>query len=243
MSCTPLQLHLFEIKCRTWSFLISTFISFMVTFIYAHDLQFLFLLSILSSHSLPSFQLIYTSPSETFFSTISLSLFFTLFFSLHFFLFHLYSFLSQACTLSEKRKLRSFFLTSFLLWYFSLFSSFLFIIPKAFFFFTQFEQSSTLLHITMMAKLSEFQSFFLQTSLFLAFFSQFPIILYFLIKQNILSLSFLFQSRKMFTLLAFLLGAIFTPPDVFSQILLASFLILVYEATLFHTLFWKPYVL
>lgn len=55
------------------------------------------------------------------------------------------------------------------------------------------------------------------------------IILYFLIRQKVFSMEQLTSKRKYVILGAFILGAIFTPPDVFTQILFASFLIAIYE--------------
>ena len=68
--------------------------------------------------------------------------------------------------------------------------------------------------------------------LIIGFVFQLPILFFMLIKNRILTVEFMQASRKWYIVLSFILGAILTPPDVFSQIVVSLFFIVVFEISL-----------
>ena len=62
---------------------------------------------------------------------------------------------------------------------------------------------------------------------------EFPVLMYFLAKVGVVTPEFLVQNRKYAVLAAFVISAILTPPDVFSQVLLALPLFLLFEVSIF----------
>jgi sec-independent protein translocase protein TatC len=60
-----------------------------------------------------------------------------------------------------------------------------------------------------------------------------PVLMYFLAKVGVVTPEFLIKNRKYAVLVAFILSAILTPPDVFSQVLLAVPLFLLFEVSIF----------
>lgn len=70
-----------------------------------------------------------------------------------------------------------------------------------------------------------------------AVFCEITLGLLFLVHFGRISEQFLRKKRKIFIVLAFVLGAILTPPDVFTQILLAVPLIFLYEFAIFYAKF------
>ena len=62
---------------------------------------------------------------------------------------------------------------------------------------------------------------------------EFPVLMYFLAKIGVVTPEFLVKNRKYAILLAFIISAVLTPPDVFSQILLAVPLFLLFEMSIF----------
>jgi len=62
---------------------------------------------------------------------------------------------------------------------------------------------------------------------------QLPIMSYFLSKMGILTPTFMRKYRRHAIVVIFILGALFTPPDPFTQIMLAIPLILLYEISIF----------
>jgi sec-independent protein translocase protein TatC len=61
---------------------------------------------------------------------------------------------------------------------------------------------------------------------------QLPLFLTFLMTKNIISISFFKNNRRFVVVVSFILGAIFTPPDIMSQIILASILIIMFEISI-----------
>jgi sec-independent protein translocase protein TatC len=66
-----------------------------------------------------------------------------------------------------------------------------------------------------------------------------PLLLFILTKLNIISLQFLIKQRKFSFIIIFLIGALLSPPDVISQILLAIPLCISYELIIFIVLLNK----
>jgi sec-independent protein translocase protein TatC len=62
---------------------------------------------------------------------------------------------------------------------------------------------------------------------------EFPVLMYFLAKVGVVTPEFLVKNRKYAVLAAFVVSAILTPPDVFSQVLLAVPLFLLFEVSIF----------
>ena len=60
-----------------------------------------------------------------------------------------------------------------------------------------------------------------------------PVLMYFLTKIGLVTPEFLVKNRKYAFLAAFVIAAILTPPDVFSQVLLAVPLFLLFEVSIF----------
>jgi sec-independent protein translocase protein TatC len=92
----------------------------------------------------------------------------------------------------------------------------------------------------MMTDIDKYLSFVL--TMFLAFGLTFetPVIVVVLVRLGIVSLDKLKAARPYIVVGAFVIGAIFTPPDVISQLLLAIPLWLLYEVGLFVARFVSP---
>jgi sec-independent protein translocase protein TatC len=74
-------------------------------------------------------------------------------------------------------------------------------------------------------------------ALFLAFGLAFevPLVLITAVKFNWIKIKTLEKNRPYFIVVAFVFGAIFTPPDIISQVLLAVPILLLYELGLFFS--------
>ncbi|MGH8059813.1 MAG: twin-arginine translocase subunit TatC, partial [Candidatus Entotheonellia bacterium] len=83
-------------------------------------------------------------------------------------------------------------------------------------------------HIT----LSNYLSFCMRMILAAGLIFEFPVLMYFLTKVGVVTPAFLVKNRKYAFLAAFVVAAVLTPPDVFSQILLAVPLFLLFEASI-----------
>jgi sec-independent protein translocase protein TatC len=68
-------------------------------------------------------------------------------------------------------------------------------------------------------------------------FFELPIIIYFLTKLGLVTPAFLRKYRKYSVVIVLLIAAIVTPPDVVSQIIVAIPMLLIYEASIFISVF------
>ena len=100
------------------------------------------------------------------------------------------------------------------------------IVPLTLNFLTNYQVSSTL---TNQIDFQSYISVVLTLSFSTGLVFELPILIYFLSKIGILNTDFLKKQRKIAIVLAFGLAAIITPPDAFSQILVAIPLIILYE--------------
>ena len=109
-----------------------------------------------------------------------------------------------------------------------------FILPIAFKFFISFELSGNLnsIPIELEARISEYLSLIVKLIFGFGFAFQIPVFLLILVKTELITIESLKSKRKYWILLIFILAAILTPPDIFSQIFLAIPMILLYEVAL-----------
>ena len=104
--------------------------------------------------------------------------------------------------------------------------------PKAFEFFIGFETPDSNLPIKLFATISEYLTLSLHFMVVFGLIFEIPLLLATLCLLNIIPLETLTSKRKIVILVAFVLGGILTPPDVFSQFALAIPIILLYEISI-----------
>ncbi len=86
--------------------------------------------------------------------------------------------------------------------------------------------------IDMMITIGDFVGNMLKFTLLFGIVFEMPLISYFLAKLGVLKHTFMVQYRRYAIIVIFVLGAIFTPPDPISQIMMAMPLILLYEVSI-----------
>jgi sec-independent protein translocase protein TatC len=103
-----------------------------------------------------------------------------------------------------------------------------YIVPKFVLFMLNMAHSS----LDVKLNVSSFVNTVMTLTLIVGFVFQIPVLFFMLIKNNILTVNLMERSRKFYIILSFVLGAILTPPDVFSQIVVSLFFIAVFEISL-----------
>lgn len=228
-----LEDHLLEFKWRMFYVLWFSLLHALLLAYYMDDLLYLF-----SS----SFQrnLIFTSPSESFFCQIEIGFFFTLFLSIPFFVFQLWNFFRPGCHAFEVLFLRFLFLLSLLGYLLSFFLTVFFLFPTALEFLLRFEVAPQLLYLPQMQDLFNFFFRILWTSFF---FFQTPLIPLLAFQFGSLTSSHCIRFRRYFVVLSFTLAALFSPPDLGSQLLLAFPLLFLYESQILIILYLEQKLL
>lgn len=235
LSEKPLNYHFKELRQRLIFSVTFFVIAFSTCLLFSQELYQALLKPILLN-DIKLQRLIFTNPTEIFFTYIKISFLTSVFISLPIFLIQTYLFLSPGLYKNEKLNILLIFTFSPFLFMLGALFAYFYIIPVALKFFLNFEVSGELLAgnipIQLEARISEYLSF--NTKLIFGFGLAFelPIILLILIKFKILSAQSLASKRKYWILLIFVFSAMLTPPDVISQVSLAIPMIILFEISL-----------
>lgn len=224
--------HLIEIRRRLTYSILFLVLSFGICYFFV-DQIYNFLLEPLAKvygndHSR---RIIYTGVSEAFTTYLRLAFLSALFFSTPFFITQIYLFLAPGLYKKEKQFILSLFISAPLL--FLIGSAFLyyFIFPSIFKFFVSFESpaGTMAIPIQLEARISEYLSMVVKLIFGFGIAFQLPVVIVILVKMGVVKVASLRSKRKYWILLIFVLAAVLTPPDVFSQISMALPMMLLYE--------------
>ena len=226
--------HLLEFRQRFIKSLIFFLFFFIIGYIFSEQI-YNFLLKPLEINSEYSRRIIYTSPIEAFLSYLKLSFIFALFCSLPLILWQIYLFLTPALYKKERGIMIMIFLISPILFFVGSALCYYGLLPIALKFFLSFENINSVIPIILEAKISEYLKLILNMIFIFGLIFQIPLLFLLLIKFKKIDKISLKKFRKYYIILSFTIGAIFTPPDIFSQIFIAVIMILFYEIMVFFT--------
>ena len=174
-------------------------------------------------------KLIYTSPAGAFFTYMKVALVASMFGTSPFSFYQIWAFIAPGLYKEEKRAILplAFFSTLF----FIAGASFCFflVFPIAFQFFMGFATDA----IVPMISVEEYLSFALKLLIAFGLVFEMPLFAYFLSRFGLLTPAFMRRQRRYAILLIFITAAILTPPDVFSQCLMAMPMLLLYEVSIY----------
>jgi sec-independent protein translocase protein TatC len=166
---------------------------------------------------LPNQSLIATEVSAPFFIPLKFSLLFSLGIALPWFLFQIWRFISPGLFQREKKSLRLALLLSICLFYTGIAFAYLLVMPLALAFFV----TSAPIGVTVMTDISAYMDFAIKLLLAFGLAFETPLAVVLLVRTGIVHVNQLKKQRGYVIIAAFTLGMLLTPPDVFSQILLA----------------------
>lgn len=176
-------------------------------------------------------RLIYTGPTEAFFTYIRTSLTSAIIISFPFWIGQIYLFLAPALYKKEKKLILPLFILSPTLFALGALLSYCYILPLAIKFFSGFEyfNPSKNINLAIEMRISEYLSFAKSLLLGFGLAAQLPLLLITMIHLKLVSMSQLKKKRKYVIIAIFLISAILTPPDVISQLILAIIMIVIFE--------------
>jgi sec-independent protein translocase protein TatC len=218
----PFTDHLDELRHRLIISLVAVGLGFAVS--YAFSQQILLLLQ----RPMPT-RLIFIAPTEAFFVNLKVAFYAGLFLSIPLILFQVWKFVAPGLYEHERRYSYPFLIISTVLFLIGGVFAYAVILPIALHFLISQGGELWQPNIT----LSNYLSFCMRLILAAGLIFEFPVLMYFLAKLGIITPAFLVANRKYAILVAFVISAVLTPPDVFSQILLAIPLFLLFEVSIF----------
>jgi sec-independent protein translocase protein TatC len=218
----PFTDHLDELRHRLIISVIGIGVGFAISYVFSQQIL------ILLQRPMPT-RLIFIAPTEAFFVNLKVALYAGLFLSIPLILFQVWKFVAPGLYEHERRYSYPFLLISTVLFLIGAAFAYLVILPIALHFLIAQGGELWEPNIT----LSNYLAFCMRLLLSAGLIFEFPVLMYFLTKVGVVTPEFLVKNRKYAVLAAFTISAILTPPDVFSQILLAVPLFLLFEVSIF----------
>jgi len=180
--------------------------------------------------------MIATDVTGTFFVPLKVTLMAAFLLALPYVLWQVWAFVAPGLYHHEKRLAVPVIVSSFVFFLIGMSFAYFFVFPIAFGFFAAYAPEG----VTMMTDIDKYLSFVL--TMFVAFGITFevPVVVIVLVRMRMVTLEKLRSIRSYVIVGAFVVGAIFTPPDVVSQLLLAVPLWLLYEFGMLMARFVVP---
>ena len=233
--------YIAEIKVRLFYILTMLVCTFITCYIFKEPIIYILIKPLLT---ISTQYFIFTNLIEIFIMYLKILLIISLYLIIPFILYQIWLFLVPGLYLYEKVSLKYFFYLIILTLCLGITIAYYLIIPIAWKFFISFEtKGQNLFSIHYEAKINEYLMLILNILLTISFCFQFPLYILLLINFNILDISWFYKKRKIAYILILIFAAIISPPDLFSQILLFTPLIILYELTIFYSLLFKEYQL
>ncbi|MCC0006308.1 MAG: twin-arginine translocase subunit TatC [Methylobacteriaceae bacterium] len=229
----PLMEHLIELRSRLIKALIAFLVMFIVCFFFAKNIYNILVLPYQHAAG-PEAKLIYTAPQEFFFTQIKVAMFAAAFLSTPVIFSQIYAFVAPGLYKNERDAFKPylyatpvFFLAGALLVFFV-------VMPNLLHFFIGMQQANEpgKAQIELLPRVSEYLGLVMTLIFAFGIVFQLPVVLTLLGRVGIIDSAFLKNNRRYAIVIVFVVAAVLTPPDVFSQLALAIPGILLYEASI-----------
>ncbi len=226
----PFASHFEELRKR----LVIAFIAWLVAFIGCYsqaETLFKFFSQPVQAALPADSHLVFIHATEPFFTYLKLSAVAGLLLALPIVLWQIWSFASPALYQGEKKLALPFVIASCLCFGSGSYFGFHWVFPQIFTFLITFGTGSGGMGGEINAMLSMAGYLSMATQLLMAFGLVFelPIVIFFLVRLGVVDYKWLVKQRKYALLVGFVMGAILTPPDIFSQTAIALPFIVLYE--------------
>ncbi|GAB7195672.1 Sec-independent protein translocase subunit TatC [Dickeya oryzae] len=229
----PLISHLIELRKRLLNSIISVLVVFLALVYFANDI-YQFVSAPLIKQLPAGASMIATDVASPFFTPIKLTLIVSVFLSAPLVLYQVWAFVAPALYKHERRLMMPLLVSSSLLFYMGMAFAYFIVFPLAFSFFAQTAPKGVLIA----TDINNYLDFVM--ALFMAFGVSFevPVAIVLLCWSGVVTPESLKQKRPYVLVGAFVVGMLLTPPDVFSQTLLAIPMYLLFEIGVFFARFY-----
>ncbi|OGS80447.1 MAG: twin arginine-targeting protein translocase TatC [Gallionellales bacterium GWA2_55_18] len=227
--------HLIELRTRLLKITVALLLVFICLFPWASDLYAMLAQPMLAK--LPKGgQMIATDVTTPFFVPLKVAMMAALLVALPYILYQTWRFVAPGLYEHERRLVVPLIVASTLLFFCGMAFAYFAVFPVVFGFIT----ASAPQGVAVMTDIDKYLSFVLGMFLAFGFTFQVPVAVVLLVRMGAVSVEKLRDIRSYVIVGAFILGAIFTPPDVVSQFMLAIPLWLLYEAGIVVASWMKP---
>ena len=224
--------HLDELRRRLFRSLIAAFAGMLACYGFAKTLFDWLMLPLYKAMPEKS-TMIYTAPHEAFFTYIKVAFVAGFFLTSPFIFYQAWLFVRPGLYANERKYIMPISFCSALLFVVGSLFGYFIVFPFAYKFFMGFSD----IFISPMITMKEGFSFSLRLLIAFGIVFELPLVIFFLARLGLVTPTSLRKKRKYAILCGFLLSAILTPPDVFTQTFMAGPLILLYEVGIWIAVF------
>jgi len=228
----PLLDHLIELRTRLMRCVIALAITFAVCLYFADDIFGILVRPLTEAFPAGEGRLIFTRLYEAFFVEIKVALFAAFFVSFPIIANQLWAFVAPGLYAREKKAFLPFLFATPILFTMGASLAYFLVMPTAFKWFLGFEGEAGGLSQEALPAMGDYLDLVMQFILAFGISFLLPVLLMLLNRAGIVTRSQLLTSRRYVIVAIFAVAAVITPPDVVSQLLLATPLILLFEGSL-----------
>lgn len=220
--------HLVELRKRLFIAAMSVVVGFVVCFLFWENILD-FLLAPLEGVLPPGSNVIFTHPAEAFFTAMKVSFFAGFLLSLPVIFWQLWLFIAPGLYDNEKKYILPFVASATIMFLIGSSFCYFIVLPTAFDFLINFGGDT----FTALPRVGEYIGFFIKLILAFGISFELPIITFFLALIGLITDKDLAGFFRYAIVIIFIFAAVMTPPDIFSQFMLAVPLILLYGVSIF----------
>ncbi|WP_159567054.1 Sec-independent protein translocase subunit TatC [Budvicia diplopodorum] len=230
----PLISHLIELRSRLLRAIICILVVFLALVYFSNDIYHMVSAPLMSQLPKGS-SMIATDVASPFLTPIKLTMIVSVFISAPFILYQVWSFIAPALYKHERRLMMPLLFSSTFLFYLGMSFAYFVVFPLAFGFFVKTAPEGILIS----TDINNYLDFVM--ALFFAFGVAFevPVAIILLCWSGVTTSAELKKKRPYIVVGAFVVGMLLTPPDVFSQTLLAIPMCILFEIGLFFSRFYE----
>jgi sec-independent protein translocase protein TatC len=220
----PFLSHLEELRQRLIYCALAIGLGFVIAYIFSEDL-FKILIAPLKEQLPGEDRLIFTNLPEMFLTYIKTALIGGVLLSSPIIFYQLWMFIAPGLYQKEKQYVIPFVIFSSLLFVGGGLFGYFIVFPFGFRFFLGFAND----YVQALPSVQQYFSFSIKLIFAFGLVFELPVIIFFLSRIGLVTAGFLRKQRKYAILIIFVVGAIITPPDVITQLMMAGPLIILYE--------------
>jgi sec-independent protein translocase protein TatC len=228
----PLLDHLIELRTRLVRAVVALSLAFAVCFYFAADIFEILVRPLAAAFPTGEGKLIYTKLYEAFFVEIKVALFAAFFVSFPVIANQLWAFIAPGLYAREKKAFLPFLVATPVLFTLGASLAYFVVMPTAFKWFLGFEGSSAGLQQEALPAMGDYLDLVMRFILAFGISFLLPVLLLLLNRAGLVTRAQLAGARRYVVVAVFIVGAIITPPDVISQLLLAVPLLILFEGSL-----------
>jgi len=228
----PLLDHLIELRSRLVKCVIALGVAFVVCFYFARDIFGILVRPLTEAFPAGEGRLVYTKLYEAFFVEIKVALFAAFMVAFPIIANQLWAFVAPGLYAKEKKAFLPFLLATPVLFAAGASLAYFVVMPTAFKFFLGFQGNTGGIQQEALPAMGEYLDLVMRFILAFGISFLLPVLLLLLNRAGLVTRQQFASARRYVIVGVFVIAAVITPPDVFSQIVLAVPLILLFEGSL-----------